>query len=94
MAQRELELVVDAALPVVEVGVADPARLHLHQGFARSWIRDLDGHDLHRLLHRPGDDGPNLLDITSPLGTSGRLRDHARRAAAPVHSHTRVLAVG
>ena len=36
--EQERELVVDAALPVVEVGVADPAGLHRHHHLARSRI--------------------------------------------------------
>ena len=34
--EQEREVVVDGALAVVEVGVADPARLHAHERFART----------------------------------------------------------
>ena len=36
VAEQERELVVDAALAVVQVGVADPAGLDLHHGLARA----------------------------------------------------------
>ena len=40
VAEQERELVVDAALAVVQVGVADPAGLHLHHGLTRPRVRD------------------------------------------------------
>ena len=48
VAEQEREVVVDAALAVVQVGVADPARLDLHHGLARTRVRDVDRDDLDR----------------------------------------------
>ena len=41
VAEQEREVVVDAALAVVQVGVADPARLDPHDGLTRTGV----GHD-------------------------------------------------
>ena len=46
--EQEREVVVDAALAVVQVGVADPAGLHLHQRLTRTRVGDQ-----HRLAARP-----------------------------------------
>ena len=61
VAEQERELVVDPALPVVEVGVAHAARLHLHERLARARVGHLDHLDRDRLLHRLGHHRPNLL---------------------------------
>ena len=53
VAEQERELVVDAALAVVQVGVADPAGLHLHHGLARAGVGDVDGLDRDRLRPWP-----------------------------------------
>src|SRR6185312_12275524 len=42
VAEQERELVVDAALAVVQVGVAHAAGLHLHDGLAGTGIGDVD----------------------------------------------------
>ena len=46
MAEQERELVVDAALPVGQVGVAYPARGDIDDDFTRAWIGDDDVHQL------------------------------------------------
>ena len=66
VAEEERELVVDGALPVVEVGVADPARLHRDHGLTRPRIGHLDGLDRHRLALGTGDDPPDLLPHVVP----------------------------
>ena len=48
VAEQEGELVVDAALPVVEVGVAHPAGLDPHHGLARPRVGHPDGHHRYR----------------------------------------------
>ena len=45
--EQEREVVVDAALAVVQVGVADAAGRHLHHRLAGTRVRDVDGHDLY-----------------------------------------------
>ena len=40
--EQEREVVVDPAFAVVQVGVADPARLDPHDGLARAGVRDDD----------------------------------------------------
>ncbi len=49
MAEEEGELVVDPALPVVEVGVAHAAGLHPHHGFTGTGVGDDDGGQRDRL---------------------------------------------
>jgi hypothetical protein len=61
VAEQEREVVVDAALAVVEVGVAHPAGLDLHHGLARARIGHHDGLDRHRLALAPGHDSTHLL---------------------------------
>ena len=46
VAKEERELVVDATLAIVQVGVADAARLNGNDGFTRAGVGDNDG--LHR----------------------------------------------
>ncbi len=43
MTEQERELIADAALPVVEVGVADTTRLNLHKRFPRTRLGHHDG---------------------------------------------------
>ena len=47
--EQEGELVVDPALAVVQVGVADPAGLHLDDRLTRTGVGDVDGLDADRL---------------------------------------------
>jgi hypothetical protein len=61
VAEQERELVVDAALAVVQVGVAHPAGLHLHHRLARAGIGDDDRLDRHRVALLVRDDPANLL---------------------------------
>jgi hypothetical protein len=56
MPEQEREVVVDAALPVVQVGVADPAGLHLHQRLTGAGVGDMDLLDGDRLTLGSGDD--------------------------------------
>jgi hypothetical protein len=63
--EQEREVVVDAALPVVQVGVADPACLHVHQRLARSGVGDVDRLDADRLALRAGDDCLDLVHAGS-----------------------------
>jgi len=51
--EKEREVVVDPTLPIVQVGMAHAARLHLDQGFPGPGIGHLDGDHLDRLLHPP-----------------------------------------
>ena len=55
MAEQEGEVVVDAALAVVQVGVADAARLDGDERLARAGVRHDDRLDRHRLALAPGD---------------------------------------
>ena len=71
VAEKEREVVGDAALPGVEVGVADGAGLDAHERLARARIGHLDGDDLDGLLHPPGDHGTYLLGHEwPPLGST------------------------
>jgi hypothetical protein len=63
MAEQEREVVVDAALPVVQVGVADAAGLHLHHRLARARIRHVDRHQLDRRPLAPGHHRLDLLHL-------------------------------
>ena len=65
VAEQEREVVVDAALAVVQVGVADPARLHLHQRLTRTGVRHVDRHELDRLTLATGDDALHLMHAVS-----------------------------
>ena len=55
MSEEEREVVVDPALPVVQIGVAHTARLDLDDGLAGSRIGNDDGLDGHGLALGPGD---------------------------------------
>ena len=61
VAEQERELVVDAALAVVQVGVAHAARLHLHERLAGTGVGHLDHLDGHRLLDGLGHHRTHLL---------------------------------
>ncbi len=58
-----------AALAVVQVGVADPARLDLDQRLAGAGVGDVDRLDADRLTLGAGDD---CLDLLHALLSSGR----------------------
>ena len=80
--EQERELVVDAALAVVQVGVADPAGLHLHDRLARPGIRDVDGDDLDGGALAHGHDGLHLLHgLSQPDSTDGS--NHPSGARVP-----------
>ena len=82
--EQERELVVDATLPVVEVGVADAARLHLHERLARPRIWHLDDHDRHGLLHRRSHHRSDLLrHVSTP---SFLRRPTVPEPASPIRS--------
>jgi len=74
VAQQEREVVVDAALAVVEVGVAHAARLHGHQRLARAGIGHDDRLDRHRLALAPRDHPAYLVRHRVPLVGPLRLR--------------------
>ncbi|KQU53847.1 hypothetical protein ASG84_04805 [Rhodococcus sp. Leaf278] len=57
----ERELVVDAALAVMQVGVAHPARLDLHHDLVRAGIGNGDRLDGDGCALALGDDGADLL---------------------------------
>ena len=61
VAQEVGVVVPDAALDVVQVGVADPAGQDVHHGLAGAGIRDHDGLDADGGVLRLGDDGLHLL---------------------------------
>ena len=72
MAEQEREVVVDAALAVVQVGVAHPAGLHLHDRLARTGVGDVDRLDGDRGTLAAGDDGLDLLrHVAGPLVLNG-----------------------
>ncbi len=66
MAEQEREVVVDRAFPVVEVGVADAARLHLHERLARPGVRHQDRLGRDRLTQGVGDDSFDLVHVQTP----------------------------
>ena len=88
VAEQEREVVVDPALAVVQVGVAHPARLHLHHDLARPRIRDDDRLDGHRVTLLVRDDPADLLRHAARLlrldsrGSLPRATDSCRRKAA------------
>jgi hypothetical protein len=53
MAEQERKLVVDAAVAVGQVRVADAAREDVDDDLSRSGVRDDDIHHLHRLTLLP-----------------------------------------
>jgi hypothetical protein len=58
------EVVADAALAVVEVGVADAARLHRDEYLTGAGVGHDDGVDAHRLALARGDDPAHLARHT------------------------------
>jgi hypothetical protein len=42
MPQQVREVVADYTIPIVQVGMAHPARLDANSGLARAWIRNRD----------------------------------------------------
>ena len=66
VAEQEREVVVDAALAVVQVGVADPARLDVDQRLAGAGVGDDDRLDRHRLALAPGDHPAYLVRHRCP----------------------------
>ena len=93
VAEQERELVVDPALAVVQVGVADPARLHLHDRLARPRVGHVDGHDLDGRPLRAGDDGLDLLhafssvDCVRSIQTGHPTWAGPDSGADPLHRH-------
>ena len=67
VAEQEREVVVDPALAVVQVGVADAAGLHLHHRLARTGVGDVDRDHLDRRALGECDDGLDLLHAMSPV---------------------------
>ena len=55
------EVVVDAALAIVQVGMADAARLNPDERLVRTGIGDVDGHDFDGRAAFAGDDALNLV---------------------------------
>ena len=72
MAEKERELVVDAALAVVQVGVADPAGLHVDDRLPRARVGHENRLDGHRRTLAAGDDALHLVWHPASLGA-----DHA-----------------
>ena len=69
MAEEEGELVVDTALPVVQVGMADAAGLDRDDRLARAGVRDDDGLERHR---RPLGRRHHTAHFLSHVGSSRR----------------------
>ena len=61
MSQQKGEVVVDGALAVMEVGVADPAGLNPDQRLAGTGIGHQDGDQLNRLACGCGNDSIHLM---------------------------------
>lgn len=78
VAEEEGELVVDAALLVVQVGVADAARLDLHDGLAGAGVRDHDRLDPDRLVLARCDDRLHLLCHNPALPAPALREDRSR----------------
>ena len=79
VAEQERELVVDAALAVVQIGVADPACLDGDNSFPRARVGDDDVLDGHRSVLLHGDDALHGLRHGIPLWCSSPERSEARR---------------
>jgi hypothetical protein len=82
VAEQEREVVVDAALAIMQVGVADPAGLHLHQRLARPRVGDVHRLHRHRRALRPRDHTANLVSHATPLLVVPPFR-HRPAGAAP-----------
>ena len=93
MAEQERELVVDGALPVVQVGVAHAARLDVDQRLAGTRVGHLDGLDRDRLLLGSRHDGSDLVRHARSHPLDRRrsdlrgLADGEERAAGPLADH-------
>ncbi|GAA0520642.1 hypothetical protein GCM10017744_057360 [Streptomyces antimycoticus] len=74
MAEQEGELIVDPALPVVQIGVADAARLDLHHRFAGAGVRHHDRLDPDLLALAGGYHAAYLLSHDSSVSGDHRLR--------------------
>jgi len=61
VAEQEGEVVVDATVAVVQVGVADPARLHCHDRIPWAGVGNDDGLHFYRRALGRRDDSPHLL---------------------------------
>ena len=72
VAEQEREVVVDAALAVVQVGVADAAGLHLHQRLARPRVGDEDRLERDRRALAPRHHSLHLVrHLRAPSGSVG-----------------------
>src|SRR4029453_5554481 len=92
--EEEREVVVDATLPIVEVGVADTARPHLHERFPGSGIGHRDRLDRDRLLLRLCDHSPHfwphggrVASRRVSTGGDARPRASASRGSRPSPTH-------
>ena len=81
--EQEREVVVDPALAVVQVGVADPARLDLHHRLARSRVRHVDRDQLDRCALGLRDHGLDLLHGFRPLRSRGTARAQPTASTTP-----------
>ncbi len=66
VAEQEREVVADTTFAVVQVGVADAARLDLHHGLTRARVGDDDVDDLDRRSLAAGDDSLDGVGHDSP----------------------------
>ena len=83
VAEQEREVVADAAFAVVQVGVADAARLHLHERFAGTGIGHDDRLDGDGLLGAGRHDTANVSEPCSlSHSTASSTRRRARAASA------------
>ena len=82
VAEQEREVVVDAALAVVQVGVADPAGLHLDDRLARARVGDDDVLERDRRALAPCDDSADGLRhvCSSFVATAVARQSHAARS--------------
>ena len=83
VAEQERELVVDPALAVVQVGVADPAGLHVDDRLARTRIGHEDRLDADRCTLAAGDDALHLVrpcrEPRHPVLAGTRIQASGRR---------------
>ena len=82
VAEQEREVVADATFAVVQVGVADTARLHLDQRFAGTGIGDDDRLDGDGLLGAGCHDATNVLSHAAET-TAARTPTRSAGLAAP-----------
>ena len=88
VAEQEGEVVVDAPLAVVEVGVADAARLDAHECLAGAGVGDEHGLERDRCALGPGHDAAHLVchqcsPSSSRFAVPTRQRRPARYRTAP-----------